>query len=67
LEAKAQQIAKAKHFSEIYKNPVVNVALTFLEPLPVGLVFVLVSAGVLSAQAARRRSRTLASHGATSM
>ena len=35
-------------FKEMYKNPLVNIALTFLEPLPVGLVFTLVTAGVLS-------------------
>jgi hypothetical protein len=35
-------------FKEMYKNPLVNIAFTLLEPLPVGLVFTLVSAGVLS-------------------
>jgi hypothetical protein len=34
--------------TEMYRNPLVNVALTFLEPLPVGLLFTLVAAGVLS-------------------
>jgi hypothetical protein len=38
---------------ELYKNPLVNVALTLIEPLPVGLIFTLVSAGLLS----RRRQR----------
>ena len=37
---------------EMYKNPFVNVAITLLEPLPIGLVFTLVTAGVLS----RKRS-----------
>ncbi|MGE0556382.1 MAG: DUF4199 domain-containing protein, partial [Gemmatimonadales bacterium] len=35
-------------FRESYRNPLVNIAYTFLEPLPVGLVLTLVSAGVLS-------------------
>lgn len=35
-------------FMDMYKNPLVNIAITFLEPLPVGLLFTLVSAGVLS-------------------
>jgi len=35
-------------FKEMYQNPLVNIALTVLEPLPVGLVFTLVTAGVLS-------------------
>jgi hypothetical protein len=32
---------------EIYKNPLVNIAFTTIAPLPVGLVFTLVTAGVL--------------------
>jgi hypothetical protein len=47
-----EQIAKRKadmeKFAELYKNPAVNIAITFLEPLPVALVMALVSAGVLS-------------------
>lgn len=46
----AQVAAKAKEmadFVEMYESPLVNVAITFLEPLPVGLVFTLVTAGVL--------------------
>jgi amino acid transporter len=46
------QIATTKRemteFMDMYKNPFVNIAITFLEPLPVGLLFTLVSAGVLS-------------------
>lgn len=50
LAAEAREMAK---FWEMYENPFVNVAITFLEPLPVGLLMTLVSAGVLS----RRKSR----------
>ena len=35
-------------FAELYQNPAFNVAITFLEPLPIGLVVALVSAGALS-------------------
>lgn len=35
-------------FKEMYKNPFVNIAITLLEPLPVGIVFTLVTAGTLS-------------------
>lgn len=35
-------------FREMYRNPLLNIGLTLLEPLPVGLVFSLVSAGLLS-------------------
>ena len=47
----AQNAAQKKEmaeFTEMYKNPLVNIAFTLLEPLPVGLVFTLVTAGVLS-------------------
>jgi hypothetical protein len=47
-----QQLAARKadmeKFGEMYKNPLVNVAVTFLEPLPVAVLMSLVSAGVLS-------------------
>jgi len=43
----AEQRKQMAQFKEMYKNPVINAALTFLEPLPVGLVITLVTAGVL--------------------
>ena len=56
-----QQLAARKadmeKFGEMYKNPLVNVAVTFLEPLPVGLIMTLVAAGVLSR---RRRAASQA-------
>ncbi|MDZ4864116.1 MAG: DUF4199 domain-containing protein [Gemmatimonadota bacterium] len=45
LAKKRQEMAE---FAEMYKNPLVNIAFTLLEPLPVGLLFTLVTAGVLS-------------------
>jgi hypothetical protein len=48
-----KKVADLEKFAEMYRNPAFNVAITFLEPLPVGLVFALVTAGVLSR---RRRS-----------
>ena len=47
-EAIRARLAELRHFFEIYQNPLVNFAMTLLEPLPVGLVFALVSAGILS-------------------
>lgn len=44
----AEQAKSMEEFKEAYRNPLVNVAFTFLEPLPVGILFTLVSAGVLS-------------------
>jgi hypothetical protein len=50
------EMAKMKteldEFARNYRNPVYNVAMTFLEPLPVGLLFSLLAAGTL-----RRRRR----------
>lgn len=48
LEATAREMAE---FKEMYRNPLVNIGFTLLEPLPVGLLAALVSAGLL-----RRRS-----------
>jgi len=42
---------KAKQFTEMYHNPVINVALTFTEVFPIGLVVTLVSAGILRKKA----------------
>jgi hypothetical protein len=44
----ANRQADLEKFAEMYNNPAVNIAITFLEPLPVALVMALVSAGVLS-------------------
>src|SRR5688572_1866996 len=42
-----KEIAEQKVWLERYQNPVINSAVTFLEPLPVAIVMVLISAGVL--------------------
>ena len=44
----ALQTKKMADMKEMYRNPLINVALTLLEPLPVGLLASLVSAGILS-------------------
>jgi hypothetical protein len=43
----AERRAQLQRWAELYRNPFINMALTFIEPLPVGLVLALVSAGVL--------------------
>ncbi len=58
-KTEAEVAAQRQEMTEmmaLYRNPLINVAITFLEPLPVGLLFTLVSAGILS----RRRSQTSA-------
>src|SRR2546423_13816994 len=44
----AKQKAEMDKLGEMYKNPLVNSAMTFVEPLPVGLVIPRGSAGILS-------------------
>jgi hypothetical protein len=44
----AERTRQMAEFREMYRNPLVNIALTLLEPLPVGILFTLVTAGVLS-------------------
>jgi hypothetical protein len=47
------QMEQVKKYKELYANPLINAAMTFIEPFPVGLVITLVSAGVL-----RRKPRS---------
>jgi hypothetical protein len=49
----ATQLAQMDKYMELYRNPAINIAITFIEPLPLGLVFAIVSAGILS----RKRRR----------
>ena len=48
----ATQVAAIQHSAQLYQNPFVNMAYTFIEPLPVGLVMTLISAAIL-----RRKAR----------
>jgi hypothetical protein len=44
----AEKTKEMAQFSQMYKKPLVNIALTFLEPLPVGILFTLITAVALS-------------------
>jgi hypothetical protein len=48
VQAKLREVAKYK---ELYKNPLLNAALTFIDPFPIGLVITLISAAVLRRKA----------------
>jgi len=61
-EAIAATERELQEFSEMYKNPLVNIGFTFLEPLPVALLITLVSAGGLS-----RKGRSSPARAATSV
>lgn len=42
-----KQVAAMKSFGEMYKNPLVNAMLTYMEILPIGLLVSLISAAIL--------------------
>jgi len=44
IQTKTDELKKLK---ELYANPFFNVAMTFIEPFPVGLLITLISAGIL--------------------
>jgi Protein of unknown function (DUF4199) len=56
VQAKLQQVARYK---ELYKNPLLNAALTFVEPFPIGLVMTLISALVLRRKPPSQPERSL--------
>lgn len=43
----AEQVQQIKKYKEMYDNPLLNAAMTFIEPFPVGLVMTLISAAIL--------------------
>jgi hypothetical protein len=49
----AARVAAIQHSQQLYQNPLVNMAYTLMEPLPVGLLITLISAALL-----RRRAPT---------
>jgi hypothetical protein len=48
---------KAEQFKQMYANPVMNVAMTFMEVFPIGLVITAFSAGVLRKRRAEEEHR----------
>jgi len=49
---------QAKQFKQMYDNPAINVALTFTEVFPIGLVVTLLSAGILQKRVRDPENRT---------
>ena len=45
------QVAAIQHSQQLYQNPLINIAYTFMEPLPVGLLITLISAALLHRKA----------------
>lgn len=56
----AARVAAIRHSQQMYGNPLVNMAYTFMEPFPVGLIVTLVSAGVLRRTGPATAKATLA-------
>ena len=52
----ATQVAAIQRSQQLYQNPFVNMAYTFIEPLPVGLIITLVSAAILRRKAPVERT-----------
>lgn len=46
-EAIQQQVDEMQQFKQLYSNPLINFAFSFLEPFPVGLVITLISSLIL--------------------
>jgi Protein of unknown function (DUF4199) len=49
--AVAAQVAAIQRSAQLYQNPFVNIAYTFIEPFPVGVIITLVSAAILRRKA----------------
>jgi hypothetical protein len=49
--ALAAKVAEIQHSQQLYQNPFVNMAYTFMEPAPVGLLITLISAAILRRKA----------------
>jgi hypothetical protein len=52
----AARVTAIQHSQQLYQNPLVNVAYTFMEPLPVGLFISLISAALLRRKAPTPRN-----------
>ena len=59
----AVQKAQMAKFMQWYRNPLVNVAITFVEPFPVGLVITIVCAGILRRKRAAPAPHPANAHG----
>ena len=58
----AAKVAAIQHSQQLYQNPFVNMAYTFMEPLPVGLLITLISAAVLRRKTAPGEPQRARSH-----
>jgi hypothetical protein len=54
----AARVAAIQRSQQSYQNPLINMAYTFMEPLPVGLIITVVSAAILRRKVAVERTAT---------
>jgi hypothetical protein len=54
--ATAARVAAIQHSQQLYQNPLVNMAYSMMEPLPVGLLITLISAALLRRKATSSNS-----------
>lgn len=52
------QVEQVKKYKEMYANPLLNAAMTFIEPFPIGLVITLISAAVLRKKPLSQEARS---------
>lgn len=59
-QAVQETVRQMREFKQMYDNPLMNALITFIEPLPIGLVVAFVSAAVLRSRPAKMRQTELA-------
>jgi Protein of unknown function (DUF4199) len=52
------QVEQVKKYKEMYANPLLNAAMTFIEPFPIGLAITLISAAVLRKKPQSQEARS---------
>jgi hypothetical protein len=57
-EAVHAKVQELKEYKQMYDNPLVNAAITFIEPFPIGLLVTLISAAVLRARGQSRAAQS---------
>ena len=50
--------AQVKKYKAMYDNPLINAAMTFIEPFPIGLIMTLISAAVLRRKAGAQQAQS---------
>ena len=53
------QLQQVKKYKEMYANPLLNAAMTFIEPFPIGLVITLISAAALKTKRQSQPAQSL--------